>query len=434
MIIIASLTGCTLITGAESYLKPPKLSEQHEKIYNALINSSDLKINLKYPKTGSYLSAFVVSDIDNEPTDEAIVFYEKSIINGSETSTLRINFLDQDSNGKWKSMYDYSTQGTDIERVFISTLGESKRKNIIIGVGNQNQKTAQIFYYGANNNDNPNPLGSYSIMDIKDLNNDDQNELIMINNTPDGNIAQLKWLDSNNTLVSGPELALDENATDPLQMIYGKLDNNRTAIYLDSYISTNTIITEILYPFKQNNTIYLKHQTIDNIEDETINKTIRQSSLISRDIDNDGIVEIPINSVFTGYEDKLETEQIPMTNWYTFQDGILVRKYSSYYSINDGYAFILPERWTNNVTVKTENDDVVFMKYSETNKPQSELFRLCVLSSTEAQAKIKEGKYAEYETVYTSGDTVYLACLNNSTIEPLIPSLTEIQFSFKPVH
>ena len=72
------LTGCDMGTSVEPYLKPPKLSEQHEQIYNALINTEGSKINLKYPKSGSYLSAFVVSDIDDEPTEEAIVFYEKS--------------------------------------------------------------------------------------------------------------------------------------------------------------------------------------------------------------------------------------------------------------------------------------------------------------------------------------------------------------------
>lgn len=432
--VMVSLTGCTLVTGAETYLKPPKLSEQHEKIYNALINAAGSKINLKYPKAGAYLSAFVVSDIDSEPTDEAIVFYEKTIITGNDTSTLRINFLDQDSDSNWRSVCDFSTEGTEVERVFISKLGASDKKNLIIGVANQNEKIAHRFYYKDGSIEQSQSLDAYSVMDIKDLNNDNQNELIIIHNTPEGNTAKLKWLDADDTPISSRELTLNENSTETAQMIYGRLDSNTTAIYLDSYININTIITEILYPVAQNNTISLKLLPIENTEDETINKTIRQSSLLSRDIDNDGIVEIPINSVFKGYEDKLETEKIPMTNWYTVQNGILARKYSSYYSINDGYSFILPERWINNVTVKIENDDVVFMKYSETNKLQSELLRLCVVSSSEAETKIKEKKYSRYEKVYTSGDTVYLACVPDGSGESLVPSLTEIQFSFKPVH
>lgn len=433
--VMTAFTGCTLVTGAETYLKPPKLSEQHEKIYNALINSAGSKINLKYPKTGAYLSAFVVADIDDEPTDEAIVFYEKTIIAGNDTSTLRINFLDQDENGKWKSVCDFPTEGTEVERVFISKLGQSDIKNVIIGVGNQNEKIAQLFSYTGGTTKDGQTLGPYSVMDIKDLNNDNQNELIMIHNSPEGKTtAQLKWLDADNTLVSNVELTLNETTTETAQMIYGKINSNTTAIYLDSYTIPNTIITEIIYPSIKNDTIDLNQLNISNLENETINKTIRQSSLLSKDIDGDDEVEIPINSVFKGYEDKPDTEQKTMTNWYTIHNGILTRKYSSYYSVNDGYAFILPERWINNVTVKIENDDVVFMKYSEINKLQSELLRLCVINSSEADAKIKEGKYFRYEKIYTSGDTVYLACIPDGTKEPLVPSLAEIQFSFKPVH
>lgn len=430
---MVALTGCTFVTGAETYLKPPKLSEQHEKIYNALTNSEGYKIKLKYPKTGAYLSAFVVADIDDEPTDEAIVFYEKTIITGSETSTLRINFLDQDENGKWRSVCDFSAEGTEVERVFISKLGQSDIKNVIVGVGNQNEKIARLYSYTGGTTQKGKILGPYSVMDIKDLNNDNQNELIMISNSPEKSIAKLKWLDADNTLVESPPLTLNENPTETAQMIYGKINKNTTAIYLDSYFGTNIIITQIISPVMNNDTMELEILPISNLENETINKTIRQSSLLSKDIDNDGEVEIPINAVFKGDEDKLEVEQVPMTNWYTVQNGILTRKYSSYYSINDGYAFILPERWTNNVTV-TKTDDVVFMKYSETDKTQYELLRLCVVSSSEAEAKIKEKKYYRYEKIYTSGDTVYLACIPDGTREPLVPSLTEIQFCFKPVH
>ena len=67
------MTSCTLSTDVENLLKPPKLSEEQEQIYQALIASEGSKISLKYPRTGNYLSAFIVENIDNEPSNEAIV-------------------------------------------------------------------------------------------------------------------------------------------------------------------------------------------------------------------------------------------------------------------------------------------------------------------------------------------------------------------------
>jgi len=413
----------------ETYLKPPKLSEQHEQIYNALINTEGSKISLKYPKAGAYLSAFVVADIDSDPSEEAIVFYEKPNQTGSDLSTLRINFLDQE-NGRWDSKNDFAAEGNEVERVFISKLGSSDITNVIIGTGSQTEKKAMLFFC----DDKPEPelqsLGTYAVMDVTDLNNDSCNELIMINSTPEGNTAQLKWLDERNTLVSGPVLTLSENTTDILQLIYGKQNEDSTAVYLDSYINTNTIVTEIMKPEVYDGTIILTHVNADNADSEPINRTVRNSSLISRDIDNDGIIEIPINTVFKGYEDKPETEQINMTNWYVLENNMFVRKYSGYYSITDGYAFILPEKWEDKVTVKSVNDDIIFCSYDEASENQTELMRICVAGTKETEELIRKKEYSQYLQVSSSGDTIYLACLPAAG-GPLALSSSEIMFNFK---
>lgn len=425
------LSGCTIISGVESYLKPPKLSEQHEKIYNALINSDGSKISLKYPKSGSYLSAFVVADIDDEPTEEAIVFYEKSNFSGNDLSTLRINFLDQ-KNEKWNSMYDFAAIGDEIERVFISRLGASDITNVIIGTGNTTEKSAQLFVYDDEQKPEPQYLGTYSAMDVTDINNDGENELLIVNTSSEGNTAQLKWLDSSSTLVSGPVLNLSENSSDIAQMLYGKLSENITAVYLDSYINTNTIITEILKPVTNDNGIItLIPVKAENDESPSINRTIRKSYLISRDIDNDGIIEIPLNTVFKGYEDKPETEQINMTNWYVLENNMFVRKYSSYFSITDGYAFMIPEKWENKITVRSVNDDIVFCRYDENPDKQTELMKICVAGSSEAEEIMQEKEYAAYEQIYSYGDTVYLACLPDNSSDSLSLSASEILFNFK---
>ncbi|MDO5560338.1 MAG: hypothetical protein Q4F95_12145 [Oscillospiraceae bacterium] len=417
-------------SGIDAYLKPPKLSEQHEQIYNALIKAEGSKINLKYPRSGSYLSAFVVSNIDDEPSDEAIVFYEKKSLTESDIPALRINLLDQ-KDGRWESVYDFSTDGTDVDRVFISDLGESDRINIIVGISNQTEKNALMFNYNGVSTESPQLLGSYSIMDVRDINNDDSNELLMISSTAVNNVAQLKWLDRDNTLVSGPGLNLTENSTDISQLIYGRINNNLTAVYLDSYVSTNTIMTEIFYAEKTKDTIYLKPLSVENQETDVINKTVRPSSLTSKDIDSDGVVEIPINTIFTGYEDKPETEQIPMTNWYTYENNMLTRKYCGYYSITDGYCFMLPMRWIDQVTVKIVNEDVVFCKYDPSSDSSTELMKICVVDKEEAQKIMNDNHYEQYEQIYSYGDTVYLVCIPENENEPLVPTISEVQFNFK---
>lgn len=327
-------------------------------------------------------------------------------------------------------MYDFAANGNEVERVFISTLGASDTTNVIIGTGSPTEKTAQLFAYNNDQKPEPQSLGAYAVMDVRDINNDSENELIMINSHPDGNTAQLKWLDENNMLVSGPVLPLTENTTDIVQLIYGSLGPDITAVYLDSFINTNTIITEILKPEERNGTISLTPVTAENAEAAPINRSIRKSSLISRDIDNDGKIEIPINTVFKGYEDKPETEQISMTEWYVIENNMLVRKYASYYSVNDGYAFLLPEKWEDKVTVKSSNDNIIFCRYDENPENQTELMKLCVVGSSEAEAISNDNHYTDYK-ICSYGDTVYLACLPDTGDDPLTLSAAEISFYLK---
>ena len=90
LLAVLLLTGCSYTqTGIDSMLKPPKLSEEQNKIYNALVSSVSKTVKLKYPRSGEFTSAFVVRDMDNEPTQEALVFYESSG-SGGTTSVLSL--------------------------------------------------------------------------------------------------------------------------------------------------------------------------------------------------------------------------------------------------------------------------------------------------------------------------------------------------------
>ncbi|MDE6102601.1 MAG: hypothetical protein K2F73_06465, partial [Ruminococcus sp.] len=87
------LTGCVFSSSIDNLMAPPKLSVEQEQIYNALTDAAGTSISLKYPKSGKYLSAFIIEDIDGDGGNEAVVFYEKTSI-AVEENTLRINILD----------------------------------------------------------------------------------------------------------------------------------------------------------------------------------------------------------------------------------------------------------------------------------------------------------------------------------------------------
>ena len=88
------LCSCSFGSSIDNLMVPPKLSVEQEQIYSALTDAAGTSISLKYPKSGKYLSAFIVEDIDGDGGSEAVVFYEKTSL-AVEENTLRINILDQ---------------------------------------------------------------------------------------------------------------------------------------------------------------------------------------------------------------------------------------------------------------------------------------------------------------------------------------------------
>lgn len=423
------LTGCNVWTGnVDTLLSPPKLSKQQQEIYQALINSLDTKISLKYPKSGDYLSAFIVANFDDEPTEEAMVFYEKTGITADETS-LRINILDQED-GVWKSVLDRSAEGSEIETVIVSKLGESDNISIIVGYSMlQGEKQLDVYNYSRNDAESTlteNLSDTYSIMSVEDLDNDGYNELLLVTGNTASSYAEAKVLKlDSNEQYKLTRVAMDSNTTDYVQCLYSD-DGTSKSILVDSIIGTGTIETEIL---NLNSTDY-RLESANSYENVLMVSTIRPSGYVSYDIDSDGIVEIPTLTTFTGYENLPDTEQLKMTKWLTYQNKSLVVKYYGYYSINDAYFFALPERWKDNVTIKIDNNrnDVVFYEYNgNLNDSTNELLRLTVSNEENSELIQKNG----YQLMYVNNGNYYFAKITKNVGSDLEISLAEVLFNLK---
>ena len=175
----AALTGCTFGASIDTLMSPPKLSMEQEQIYSALTEATGNSLSLKYPKSGKYLSAFIVEDIDGDGGNEALVFYEKNSL-AVEENTLRINILDN-YDGEWSSVCDTPVDGSEIEKVMISKLGSSDRMNLIIGSSqiNRSEKNVSIYNYSDGNVEQPFRTTPYSFFDVVDLDTDGENEFLL---------------------------------------------------------------------------------------------------------------------------------------------------------------------------------------------------------------------------------------------------------------
>lgn len=430
------LDGCNLTAGIDTLLSAPRLTAEQEEIYKELMKSAaGTGISLKYPKSGEHLSAFTVADLDSDHENEAIVFYE---IPGTaaEENPLRVCLLDQ-KDGKWSAVKDYTTAGAEIESVSITQLGENSRKNLIFcySMVDGAEYSVEVLHY--DNGALERTLSeNYSVMDVKDLDFDGTDELLLISaaTVSTSASATVYHLDAEGSYYRS-QLALPDSFTEITKMLYGKIPsdnpeiaNSGLAVYLDGMTGATTMQTEIITYARR----MLQLQYADS--PDKFPNTTRTAGCPSMDIDHDGETEIPIQTVFYGYAAADEADQIPMTSWYSCRGGQLMRKKASYYSASKGFAFLLPERWEKKVTAVPVEDEVVFYALDtdtvvEEGLPvlREPLLRITVVSDAETASNLENNGYL---LMRQRGELRYLTKIEDSA-SPLAPTQSELLFAMR---
>lgn len=431
-------SGCSVGTGIESLLLPPKLSEEQSRINKALSDTAGKNISLKYPKSGDYRSPFIIKNLDGEENEEAIAFYEKSGVGGS---ALRMALLDR-KDGQWVSTADHACPGTEVDKVMISDFGQSGETTVVVGYTliNQNYKVLEAYSY-QNGTLKIFYTDKYSEMESFDINNDGTNELILISSgvqntaksialnalNPDeasGGIPFAKVLVRNGDSFSEiSRVELDTIAIGYTSIVKGSVGVGIPALFIDTLVWSDQIETQILY-FENGALSNPLYQKI-----EVLNATMRPYGYASMDIDGDGIVEIPIPAPFPGYETLSSEEQFFYADWYVFEQYALTKKNSGYLNVNESYCFMLPSRWQGKVTAKQDvsTGETVFYKYSGSlSDSNTELMRIFVGKKGSDDAKKADG----YKVLASKGQMEYMVKVPSGESEELLPTQSEILLNF----
>ncbi|MBE6851293.1 MAG: hypothetical protein E7504_06115 [Ruminococcus sp.] len=421
------LCGCSIGVNVDNMLTPPKLSGEQEQIYQALRDATGSAISLKYPKSGSYLSAFLVVDIDGDRLNEAIVFYEKTGV-ANAGSGLRINVLDS-IDGVWKSVCDRSAEGSEIEKVVISKLGDNERMNVIVGysTANQSEKFVSVYSYEDGYLDLTFSK-NYALFDVGKTRDAVNPDLILLSPATTAQpqaSAAVYQLDAEG-IYHMYNCQFKDSYTDFSQLIYGSLPDNGVVLYVDAATGTATgaagLQTEIL-SFDGN-----RLQNLLELVGRSAKDTVRPAGLYCRDIDNDSVPEIPVQRVFKGYEEMAESEQIPRTDWLMMKDGLLYSEYSSYFSSNDGYTFMLPTKWRGKATVfkDTAADELQIRLYNGSWTEENPV--LLRIHISEDEAEIREYLADGFRLIHTKGMAAYL--MKAEQVEGMEVSAAELLLCF----
>lgn len=376
---ISALCGCSGSFSAGDLLASPRLTDEQNEIYNAL-TASACRVDLRYPHTGEYRSAFVIHNIDDEPTDEAIVFYEQNKTDtakepgaqdGNAVGNLRVSFLDKDENGDWNATYELPAAGTEVESVAFSKLGSDKEKLLIsYSVLGSSDKIMSVIDY---ENGVATQLGTVGYSSYIMLDNLTESGEYLACFNRDGakksaNMTVYGCSDGKTLGMIYPVLSFGNGVTDFERITSANcllLGKKMPCIAVDYLISENYYGTTVLY--YNGSSFATAETTVRDGADTNYSRHVNgyTPKLPSQDIDGDGIIDIPATSPLPGYENLSFPEQICAVRWYKQNCSKIELTAYTFVDPQRNFMLTFPGRWVGMVTatVNTEDNSVTFWKY-----------------------------------------------------------------------
>ena len=313
IIMVLFCSGCSLnFFSVESLLSPPSQSGKNgevEKAFKKLM--AEKTIQLRTPQSGDYQTAFVLFDINGDSQEEAIVFYTDSAIDTS----VRMSFMEC-INDTWMICADVKGAGSNVFDLSFSDMDNDGIYEIFVGWSLFDTKTAKIVSVyevvaGEKGVFNLDTLGNeyYYSKSITDFNGDEKDDLALVYIDDTGETQKSYFrcfsLSDSNEFVKYSDIKLDSNISSVTKIQYDPVRHKGEdckRVFIDCLKTETSMFTEMLYW----DTDDLK--IVRNIKNP-VSTTLRSPKIYCRDIDGDGLLEIPSNTKLNGDENLLSVKK-----------------------------------------------------------------------------------------------------------------------------
>ncbi len=422
VVCVFSLTSCDMIQlYPEELMRPPVFSEEQREIYNALYKTLGNNFILQYPSSGKNRSAILITDIDENGEEEALVFYKRQA-----DSDVRINVLTHSETG-WRSACDVSGYSGDVFEIDFVKISDNNSTSVIVGFdqGKVNTNTMIVYEY-IEKRLMPIYIRDYSAAEVFDINDDNLNELVVINNnfTSRNSYATILSVKNGNMIV-GDEVKMNEDVSGYLNIKGGKMPSGQAALCIDSQLSSGSVITEILT--YQNGAFSNLSYGYDSVLIET---SMRQNGIMCEDVNGDSVVEIPV-TLEPFYESLTDTVQY--TAWKQFNGSDIYTVSTSAENLSYGYRVLVPQEWVDNklVVVKSiiSNNEWRFLGFSEEDNEFNEtVLSIRVYSQDEI---IDMTSLTGYTKFASNGKHSYYAYIPNEVNEKFQINIEQLKDMFQ---
>ena len=403
VLLCLCLAGCSLPgerAQVEELLRAPKLSGDYGSIQTALNDWLGESAQLKYPMQGELLSPFLLQDLDGDGQQDAAVLYTTA-----QSSNVCIAILQRDAEDVWQVRQNVEGLADTVETVSLAQLQPGGANQLLVGyMAAQGDHYLAVYSY-ANGVLSTILEQQYEQYLVEDITGGGNQDLILMSTLEDGGVQiELLTVDKEGSFQQVAVMGLSANRFSGCASVAAGLGaDGKHYLVLDGWtgISGNNLASVLLHfdedtqqmvPASQISTERLYNASLRNVP-----------GLVSRDLDGDGIVEIPSQPDEAGLLNMSQSRRMDFIVWMDYTSpnpeksfGLLDEETNCYIE--------LPKEWEGNlkltdseqydgaVELRTVDEDqlVMTVRLARTTTTLKGWTRLGIVASRQWQAKLAE--------------------------------------------
>ena len=401
MLLCLLLAGCSMPgeqVQVEELLRAPKLSGDYGDVQTALNDWLGESAQLKYPMQGDLLSPFLLQDLDGDGRQDAAVLYTTA-----QSSNVCIAILQKDDADIWHVRQNVEGLADTVESVGLAQLQPGDATQLVVGyTAAQGDQYLAVYSYtdGVLSTILEQQYQQYLVEDITGGGNQD---LILMSTLEDGGVQiELLTVDKEGSFQQVAVMGLSANRfAGCASVAAGVGADGRHYLVLDGWtgISGNNLAsvllrfdedTQQMVPADQISTEKLYTASLRNVP-----------SLVSQDLDGDGIVEIPTQPDEAGLLNMSQSRRMDFIVWMDYTSphpeksfGLLDEETNCYIELPMEWEGNLKltdsEQYDGAVELRTVDEDqlVMTLRLVRTTSSLKGWTRLGIVASRQMQAKL----------------------------------------------
>ena len=418
-----TMAGCSSVgLSVENLMHPPKAVGDKAEIQALIDSVAGEGYTLKYPQSGHFRSAITMKDIDSDSIDEAIAFYLPV------GDIAKVHMLVMDSiDGQWQTVGDFKSQSTAVDSLNFCDLDGNGIFEIVTSWKTYQTSLNQVSLYIYEENKVREVSSEHYSSSILagDFMENEGEELLLLSLFSDENDATATLLDLTENK-SGLEVLgtspLDPDVVSYSQLLVGNIYENQVGAVIDGCTQTGEYNTQILYY----NTYFDSLERISFTENVPYNQKLRSYPVMSEDVNDDGIIEVPAAFRLNIEKDRTDVDAAADLYWcQQTSSGTVHQITHKAASFAYSFTFDVPQIWEGKFTALTnyEKNEVTFFEW---NKDKTE----DVLLTIKVFDKDKDEDMSGYIILEETDDRVY-TFINPEGENSLILTESEIKSAFE---